>query len=60
MASGAVLSIEEIEIDDFAWWEHLRVGSVDAQRLRATGELQARYHRSDCESNENGSTIHCR
>jgi hypothetical protein len=30
MAPGTVLSIEEIEIDDVAWWEHLRVGSVDA------------------------------
>jgi hypothetical protein len=59
MASCAVLSIKDFEVDDFTGWHYLCVGSTDAGRMGAGGAGQKQDDGSYCESDENSSTIHC-
>src|SRR5207302_4953502 len=57
VAPCTVLSVERIEVDDFARWYDRRLRSIDPGRTAAGGTSQ---EYNDPEGNENGSMIHCR
>jgi hypothetical protein len=58
MTSCTVLSIEEIEINNFAWWHYLAFVCVAADKAGAGSANKQRPDRSDREWNENSSMIH--